>query len=408
MRQTLAILLDAYRELNARKLFWIVLGLSGLVVAVFALFGINEQGIAIAFWTIDSSFLNTKIMTEEFFYKTYFVSLGVGIWLTWIATILALVSTAPIIPDFVSSGAIELSLAKPIGRLRLFLTKYLAGLLFVVLQVSVFSLGSFLVLGFRAGSWLPSVFLAIPIVTIFFSYLYAICALLGLITRSSIASLLMTLLLWFVIFLAQTAEFAFLGITTTLETQIEQTQAKIERIDTKLDEYRSKLETAQAAAKTDPSEDNLFEVSRFESRIQGGEKVRDEDTAALEGMRVSHAKWDNIHSISLSIKTVLPKTSETIALLERSLISLDEMPDQQGNSGFESSFGEQEEEDEDVQNFLATLPDDADTTDPRADVGQKINEEIRSRSVFWIVGTSLIFEFVLLGAASWIFVRRDF
>src|SRR5438552_350159 len=37
IRQTLALLLDAYRELNARKLFWIVLSISLLVAAAFAL-----------------------------------------------------------------------------------------------------------------------------------------------------------------------------------------------------------------------------------------------------------------------------------------------------------------------------------------------------------------------------------
>ena len=33
MMQTLALFLDGYRELNAKKLFWITLGISALVVA---------------------------------------------------------------------------------------------------------------------------------------------------------------------------------------------------------------------------------------------------------------------------------------------------------------------------------------------------------------------------------------
>ena len=32
MTQTLALLLDAYRELNAKKLFWVVLAISLIVV----------------------------------------------------------------------------------------------------------------------------------------------------------------------------------------------------------------------------------------------------------------------------------------------------------------------------------------------------------------------------------------
>ena len=36
MSQTLAILHDGYREINSRKMFWVSLILSGLVVASFA------------------------------------------------------------------------------------------------------------------------------------------------------------------------------------------------------------------------------------------------------------------------------------------------------------------------------------------------------------------------------------
>lgn len=44
MRQTWAILFDAYRELNAKKLFWITLALSGLVVVAFAMVSLTPKG----------------------------------------------------------------------------------------------------------------------------------------------------------------------------------------------------------------------------------------------------------------------------------------------------------------------------------------------------------------------------
>ena len=47
--------------------------------------------------------------------------------------------------------------------------------------------------------WEPRLFLAIPIVLCLFSYLYAISVLLGVITRSTIATLLLTVLLWAII-----------------------------------------------------------------------------------------------------------------------------------------------------------------------------------------------------------------
>ena len=47
MIQTLALLNAAYRELNARKLFWVTMVISLLIVAVFAALGINEKGITV-------------------------------------------------------------------------------------------------------------------------------------------------------------------------------------------------------------------------------------------------------------------------------------------------------------------------------------------------------------------------
>src|SRR4029077_12078354 len=106
---------------------------------------------------------NTGIMPRGDFYKLMFNTLGVGIWLSWIATVLALISTAGIFPDMLTGGSIDLYLSKPISRLRLFFTKYLSALLFVGLQVGLFTLASFLVLGIRGGTWLWGLFLAIPI-----------------------------------------------------------------------------------------------------------------------------------------------------------------------------------------------------------------------------------------------------
>ncbi len=47
MNQTIAIFVDAYRELNARKLFWITLSLSALVALAFLAVGIDSNGITL-------------------------------------------------------------------------------------------------------------------------------------------------------------------------------------------------------------------------------------------------------------------------------------------------------------------------------------------------------------------------
>lgn len=37
-----------------------------------------------------------------------------------------------------------------------------------------------------------------------------------------------------------------------------------------------------------------------------------------------------------------------------------------------------------------------------------MTQELRDRSIWWVIGTSLIFEAFILALGSWIFSRRDF
>jgi ABC-type transport system involved in multi-copper enzyme maturation permease subunit len=365
MTQTLAIFLDAYRELNARKLFWITLVFSGLVVAAFALVGINEQGLRIIVWDFPS-FLNTETMSEELFYKSMFVSFGIKFWLTWLAAILALVSTASIFPDFISGGAIDMVLSKPIGRWRLFLTKYTTGLMFVALQVSVFSAAAFLLIGIKGGAWEPSIFLAIPLVVIFFSYLFCVCTLLGIITRSTIASLMLTLVFWLFIFAVHATEVSVLTIKLMQEQQIKNITSSIEHNEAIIAEMRIADE---------PSEAN---ISRRESAIAESIERRESTQTTVDRLQLTH-------NIVMGIKTVLPKTSETVDLLERALIDMAELPAE--------DFDEQQMSPEQRSMQAAE---------------EGLLEEVRDRSVWWIIGTSLIFEAVILLFAGWLFVRRDF
>jgi len=101
--------------------------------------------------------------------------------------------------------------------------------------------------------------------------------------------------------------------------------------------------------------------------------------AAAEERENERKTLQTAHRIVYGVKTVLPKTTETIDLLERTLISLAELPEP---------------------------PDDRPRR--RAKVVRKTEEILRARSVTWVIGTSLAFEFLVLAAAAWIFCRRDY
>jgi ABC-type transport system involved in multi-copper enzyme maturation permease subunit len=356
MTQTWAIFLEAYRNLNSKKLFWLVLILSGMVVVAFACVGINQQGLKLLFWQFDNDLLNTKQVPPDQFYKIMFVQIGIGVWLSWLATILALISTAGIFPDLSTGGSIDLLVSKPISRLRLFITEYAAGLLFVTLQVAIFSTLCFLVIGLRGGVWEPGLFMAVPLLVCFFSYLFSVCVLLGVVTRSTVAALLLTLLFWFFVWAIGSAENSLLMFKTMQQQGVDFAEVQAE------------------AQKSKPTADGTKEPPKV------SQSTDKREAAPEKAPQVSHA-LDIAHRIFYDIKTLLPKTTETIYLLERSLTHMAGLPQQQPP-------GPQTERMQTAQKEFVNI--------------------LQARSIAWIIGTSLGFEVFVLFWAALIFCRRDY
>jgi hypothetical protein len=392
LTQTWGLLVDSYRELHHKKLFWITLVLSLLVVAAFAFVGINEVGITIFTWEIPGVW-NTNFIPRESFYKFLFVSLAIPFWLGIGASALALISVGGIFPDLLTGGSIDLYLAKPISRLRLFLTKYLTSLLFVALQVLVFCAASFFVMGIRGRTWEPGVFLAVPIVTLFFSYLFCICVLIGIVTRSTLVAILLTVLAWFGLFMLNSADEALLAFKTAANEQV---SAKQRLVD---------FNEGVIAKNYEQAEDKRGNVSQFEFQR---DRQRENVASAQETAR----KLTFWHELIVRIKTPLPKTAETVQLLDRWLVD----PDPMFAATEESHARSEARRARRRANAPATT-----TTSPTTqqadrielyvdtpETQRRIAQEVRSRPVAWVVGTSVGFEAAVLALAAWVFCRRDF
>ena len=388
MRQTVALFVDAYRELNHRRLFWITLVLSGLVVAGFAAIGNDEEGLTVLHWSIPFPFVSTNFIPEADFYKFTFAQLGVGYWLAWIATIIGLVSTASIFPDFVDRGSIDLMLSKPIGRARLFFTKFLTGLMFAGLQVTVFTLASFLVIGLRGGDWEPWLFIAVPLVVVFYSYLFAVQATIGLVTGSVIASVIGVFLFWFVVSLVQTGDGYTLAWRITNEITAERKMVRVEKQEGRVMDTSARLVDLRLAADGGDTEatDQLPELE-----LELVEKRERLDTITFEladeletlGLSQSINEWFHIAN------TCLPKTSETIDLLSRLL------------EDYAGLMRPAAPADDTVRQFGEMVG--------RGEFQERFDAELdASHGPFWILGTSLGFEALVLGFAVWRFRRRDF
>lgn len=406
MTQTLALLIDAYREMNARKMFWISLIISALVVAAFAFLGVTDSGLKL--FTFDMPMPNARQV-----YVQLFSGLVIGIWVTFGAIILALISTASVFPDFIAAGSIDLYLSKPISRLRLFLTKYLGGLLFVLLQTVVFAVCGYLVLGLRAGEWRPAMFLLIPLTTLLFSYLFAFCVLIGVLTRSTLAAILLTVLFWVLCFVVNTTEQALFQFRAMQTTE----QRENERLAREADAEIAHLRTRSGIT-------NFFGMG--ERRVQAR---KEQNLRRAAEARERARKLNTAHRIVYGIATAVPKTGETIDLLNRKLFTeADERAVLEGQRG----AGRTEEPappDAPVTaeaEAAATLPSATNPSeeDQAAEQERKRDQEereqiqleamaeaaraARSRSVPWILGTSIGFEVVVLALAAWVFCRRDY
>lgn len=422
--QTAAIFRDAYRELNSKRMFWIVLSISAAVVIALGLPSNNATGIGIFGMNLDFPILSTKAVSPTGFYKFLLFWVGVTFWLTWGVTPLALISTASMIPDMVTSGSIDLVLSKPIGRPRLFLTKYLSGLMFVALQAAVFGVGAVLLIGIRAGTWDLKPLMTIPLVTLFFSYIYCMCALVGLVTRSTLAALLATIILWLGISAMTTVEHVLLDQRLQRQANVTRITAQLETVNRTLDMISTRLQSEPVGdAEADPADDPADAsdssttdplpgtdrrrgppgARRLQNLLDTGQRLAStalnlHDPAVLRQRQAellrqkgqlerelperqeslaNGIKW---HRYFYASALILPKTGETKRLFQRYVVDKD-----------------------DLEGFLKLLTEQSGDQNSRA-----MEDELDRRGLWWVLGTSLLFEGAVLGLACIIFSRRDF
>ena len=254
---------------------------------------------------------------------------------------LGLISCASIFPEFIQKGSIDLALSKPPARVTLFLGKYLGSLLFVLMQVLPFTLIVYMSLGLRFGDWNMSLFWAVPLVVLSFSFVYAVHVLISVWSGSTILGLFAALLVW--------------GGSVLVEWAEEIT-------------YEIAYSLPQIGIQLDWKEGDHEEVEPRESS---------------EGFVVT------LHGVLDSTRLALPKTRAVGAQM-RSLIVVNESGG--GLAG---------------KSLLALLFEDPLEEAPgyNSEVERKAD---RRHSVWKDLGSSLIYESVVVGLALVIFVRRDF
>lgn len=343
--QTFAIFADTWRLLRARKLFWIAVLATVGICLLYASLGFNEKGFSLLFFLdIPNEEARAGSSGAELMALNAFYALT-KYWTTLFGVMLGLLTCASIFPELMSSGVIDATLSKPIGRWKLFFLKFASGLMVAFILSAIAAVMVFFTLRWRVDLWHWPVFYSVPLSVVLYSYLYAICVLLGVWLRSTLAALLLTLLAWLLIFSLRTAE-----------------------------DFSAQLSSDHTS------------VLSFGRK----EKADTKDTAAT------------FHRVFKGMMAVLPKTDETTELIQRSVMRPQDKLRQR-----EEEIEKQVESHLQLAEMLGkgAVPKEV----LRQQVVQNLAaQEARKKSAAYILGTSLAFEAVVLLLAGWLFVRRDY
>src|ERR1700722_16836116 len=174
---TLALIRDTFREALARKIFWVLFGLSTLLI-LFFLFLLRIDIVSGATATV-SLFGRQTGANPDVNRLVRGVFGGIATFLyTW-GMFLAVFASSGLVPSILEPGRIELLLSKPLSRTHILLGRFAGNVLVVLLNTAFLVLGVWTILGVKTGIWSPSFLIAIPPPTFICAALLAVVVLIG-------------------------------------------------------------------------------------------------------------------------------------------------------------------------------------------------------------------------------------
>ena len=174
------------------------------------------------------------------------------------------------------------------------MAKFVASLLFAAVPVTLVCLGVLLSMRMALGVWEFEILSALPYVLLFYSSLFAVCVLVGTITRSALASLLLTVVIWG-LFLAASA------VESTAGFAYDQIQEDIERVQNgdEMPKNKRRRRGPPRAVQVEMEEDEFDQTSLEESAF--------DRAARLESLEEFAANAALTERIASAIRWPLPK-----------------------------------------------------------------------------------------------------
>jgi ABC-type transport system involved in multi-copper enzyme maturation permease subunit len=209
---------DTFRQSLAGRTFWMVLGLS--VVIILLCFSAHVEGFTartpkgeIEHYGSDGkpytgmnplsgrfTLLFGLVRFPQFRDGPAMVEFIQALLAKWgasaIGLLLILLWTSGFLPDFLRPDSASVLLAKPVPRWALLVGKYLGVMAFVAFHLIVFVVGTWIGLGVSTGYWSPGYLLTIPLVLLQFAILYSFSVFVAVWVPNPIVCILGTVLFW--------------------------------------------------------------------------------------------------------------------------------------------------------------------------------------------------------------------
>jgi ABC-2 type transport system permease protein len=186
-----AFISGVFREALAKRILVTIFGFFSVLIILFV-FGITNstvEGLQLMLESGSAGGLKEAVLTFE----SYIVS-GVPMFML-VASMLII--TSSFVPDMLKKGHIDLLLSKPISRTKIVFGHFLAATLLVLFSFT-FLLGSiWILISAKTGYWNVSFLYSIVWFTLIFAILYSAVLLIGLLSRSTILTIIINMLMFF-------------------------------------------------------------------------------------------------------------------------------------------------------------------------------------------------------------------
>jgi hypothetical protein len=191
-----ALIIDTWHLLRGRRLFWLHLAFAILALVLLASVRCTTEGYSLWFGGREgaSAWLKAGTVWEQTLYS-WMHTRWMRWWVACGSLIMALFATAAVLPQSLESGSAALLLPKARRRRTLLWGRYLGGLFYAMVPTLISVVGAMLIWRWRVGEWHLATLWALPIVALLFSAFHAVATLMGVLTRSATAALMMAMLL---------------------------------------------------------------------------------------------------------------------------------------------------------------------------------------------------------------------